>query len=146
MKAEIDRPPTPLTLTLTFADEKEAAAFAAVMKHHVIDEFLHEHGVEAPLITNLMEDERVTCEAQGEALEHAFMERYRQTNESGEQMKTPAEWAKEDGIRILDPDGWRGATKELPAKDFNEPLTKLDYSRRVVHSTIQGTIRGRITR
>jgi hypothetical protein len=46
--------------------------------------------------------------------------------------KTPEEWAAEDGIRILDPDGWR--MKGAP--DFYSPHTYAEYKKRMTMSTI----------
>uniref|UniRef100_A0A6M3JVU2 Uncharacterized protein n=1 Tax=viral metagenome TaxID=1070528 RepID=A0A6M3JVU2_9ZZZZ len=46
-------------------------------------------------------------------------------------MLRPNEWAKEENIKILDPDGWRNDNK-----DFNEPITYDEYLQRMVRSTI----------
>jgi len=49
-----------------------------------------------------------------------------------DERRTPAEWQPICGIRILDPDGWRGAL----AKDWDEPVTRAEFMRRVGVSTI----------
>lgn len=48
-------------------------------------------------------------------------------------LRPPREWASLEGLRILDPDGWRGAR----AKDFEEPITRLEYEERVSISTVE---------
>lgn len=49
-------------------------------------------------------------------------------------LKTPDEWATEEGITILDPDGWRG----IDAPPFDRPITKAEYTLRVGVSTVIG--------
>lgn len=49
-------------------------------------------------------------------------------------LRTPEQWAHLDGIVIHDPDGWRGG--QLPAKDFNEPITYDEYAVRKTGSTV----------
>jgi len=48
-------------------------------------------------------------------------------------LKTPEQWAKEDGIIIMDPDGWR--MKDSPP--FDQPIPKSEYDWRVIISTIR---------
>lgn len=50
-----------------------------------------------------------------------------------DELQTPEEWATLDHIRIWDPDGWRTPY----AKDFKEPLTREDYTWRMMISTVQ---------
>lgn len=50
--------------------------------------------------------------------------------------KRPEEWAKEEGVKILDPDGWR-----MDNKDFDEPITKTEFNERLTHSTIIGVMK-----
>lgn len=54
----------------------------------------------------------------------------------GEELKTPEQWADEQGILILDTDGWRDKCFLYDAKDFREPITKKEYNDRVSISTI----------
>lgn len=48
-------------------------------------------------------------------------------------MRLPQEWASEDGLIILDPDGWRG--KGDPS--FEEPCTKEEYQKRMPRCTVR---------
>lgn len=47
---------------------------------------------------------------------------------------TPAEWEAIDGIRILDPDGWRWDNKS-----FDDPIDWHEWNSRMMISTIQST-------
>lgn len=54
--------------------------------------------------------------------------------------KVSSEWIKEYNIKILDPDGWDRKNYDY---SFNkEKITKEEFERRLVRSTIQGMIRG----
>lgn len=46
--------------------------------------------------------------------------------------KKPVEWATEEGVVIMDPDGWR-----RDGKSFDEPITEADYVSRKWISTIR---------
>lgn len=50
-------------------------------------------------------------------------------------VKPPAEWAAEHGVRIMDPDGWRQRCGDLPARSFEEPLTRREFVQRMSVST-----------
>lgn len=48
-------------------------------------------------------------------------------NNCQEKYKTPEQWAAEDGIKILEPDGWR-----MPGSpSFRAPTTREDYESRI---------------
>lgn len=51
-----------------------------------------------------------------------------------DEMKTPSEWEVATGIRIHDPDGWRGRM----AKSWQEPLSRDDFINRAKVSTCSG--------
>lgn len=53
----------------------------------------------------------------------------------GHVMRTPDEWCRIHQIQILDADGWRGRD----AKDWNEPLTELDFMERANVCTQRST-------
>lgn len=54
--------------------------------------------------------------------------------------KVSSEWIKEYNIKILDPDGWDRKNYDY---SFNqEKIDRQEFERRLVHSTIQGSIRG----
>jgi hypothetical protein len=53
----------------------------------------------------------------------------------GHIMRTPDEWCRIHQIEILDADGWRG----YDAKDWNEPLTELDFMERANVCTQRST-------
>lgn len=55
-------------------------------------------------------------------------------SESQEILRTPEEWSEIFNVIILDPDGWRGSQY----KDWNEPLTREEFSERLWVSTISG--------
>lgn len=44
---------------------------------------------------------------------------------------TPAEWCRVTGVRILDPDGWRGDG----GRDWAEPVTLIEFQERAGRST-----------
>jgi hypothetical protein len=48
--------------------------------------------------------------------------------------RTPAEWEVIDGIRVIDPDGWR-----VDGKSFDEPISWDEWQRRVGPSTCDYT-------
>ena len=48
-------------------------------------------------------------------------------------LKTPEEWSKIKGYRIMDPDGWR--TSDAP--DWNTPINEAEFLRRAAVSTIR---------
>jgi hypothetical protein len=51
-------------------------------------------------------------------------------------VKKPAdEWAKQDGILVIDDDGWRDGAP-LGKKSFNEPITREEYEQRAWVSTL----------
>ena len=59
---------------------------------------------------------------------------------SSEQLKTPLEWAKEIGVRIIDADGWRWEYGDgLQPKDFGEPIDKIEFEQRAMRSTMMRT-------
>lgn len=54
--------------------------------------------------------------------------------------RTPSEWCKREGMRILDPDGWRfavryGTPKWLPPKDYGARITRGEFMARACVST-----------
>lgn len=57
-------------------------------------------------------------------------------NEPNPAYKLPAEWAAEEGIEIYDPDGWRCGHDQDEPKPFNIPVTKTEFCRRAVKSTV----------
>jgi hypothetical protein len=62
------------------------------------------------------------------------------TNEELKVKKASSEWIKEYNIKILDPDGWDRKNYDY---SFNqEKITRTEFEKRLVRSTIQGTIRG----
>lgn len=50
---------------------------------------------------------------------------------TGEPLKTPDEWCRAKGLRILDPDGWR--TDDAPPWD--KPIREADFDNRAGMST-----------
>jgi len=46
----------------------------------------------------------------------------------------PATWERLTGIRIVDPDGWRGPS----AQKWGVPITEAEWSQRMVVSTVEG--------
>lgn len=53
--------------------------------------------------------------------------------------KVSSEWIKEWHIKILDPDGWDRTNYDY---SFNkEKITRLEFERRLCHSTISGLIK-----
>ena len=48
-------------------------------------------------------------------------------------VRTPAQWAEEFNVTILDPDGWRGAR----GKDWSEPITRDEFRDRMMQSTVR---------
>jgi len=48
-------------------------------------------------------------------------------------MKTPREWEQITGIRVLDPDGWRGRNR----KSFLAEISHQEFMRRVNYSTCE---------
>jgi hypothetical protein len=57
------------------------------------------------------------------------------------ELKTPAEWAKQKNLIILDHDGWRtGFTangEKWRSKDFGDPISEYEFTTRVSISTIR---------
>jgi len=53
-------------------------------------------------------------------------------------LKQPQEWAKDIGLMILDPDGWRRRIKNLPERSFNDKITAKEFNIRMVYSTCEG--------
>ncbi len=49
-----------------------------------------------------------------------------------EVLKLPREWAREDGIRVLDADGWMGKD----GRSWFEPISREEFDRRVAISTV----------
>lgn len=49
--------------------------------------------------------------------------------------KTPTEWCRELGARILDHDGWRG----IGAPDWHTPITRSEFDRRLNMCTYDAT-------
>jgi hypothetical protein len=47
-------------------------------------------------------------------------------------VQKPSEWAKEQRIVIIDPDGWRGKD----GRDFEDPISEAEFERRKMISTI----------
>lgn len=64
-------------------------------------------------------------------------------------VKPPIEWMTDD-IRIVDPDGWRTDFNYIgviyPAKDFNEPISEIEFKIRLSVSTVMGMRSGIISR
>lgn len=52
-----------------------------------------------------------------------------------ERLRTPDEWQVETGITVHDPDGWR-----VDGKDWSDPISKAEWDRRMVQSTISVVI------
>jgi hypothetical protein len=52
---------------------------------------------------------------------------------TNEELRKPEHWEQHFGIRIMDPDGWRGPNPE--AKSFEEPITKKEFVERMGPST-----------
>ena len=48
----------------------------------------------------------------------------------------PATWERLTGIRIIDPDGWRGPNGEK----WETPITKEEWNRRMAVSTVTGYV------
>jgi hypothetical protein len=69
---------------------------------------------------------------------HPFtLKDFREFYASVSQLKTPAQWAAELGVRIVDPDGWRGGPGRFVAKDFDEPLMRSEFQARMNGSTVE---------
>ena len=49
--------------------------------------------------------------------------------------KKPSDWAKDEGITIMDPDGWR-----VDKKSMDEEISYKEYRERVSQSTVMGKI------
>jgi hypothetical protein len=47
--------------------------------------------------------------------------------------RTPSEWEAIDGVRVVDPDGWRGPK----GKDFTEPILRAEWDVRLNQSTVE---------
>lgn len=58
-------------------------------------------------------------------------------------LRTPEEWAAEDGLIIADPDGWRFDRPQfgLKARSFTDPITKDEFRTRCIFSTLLGVIK-----
>jgi hypothetical protein len=54
-----------------------------------------------------------------------------------EELRYPDEWEELTAIHVLDPDGWRGAN----GKDWYIPITREEFHRRALYSTILETQR-----
>lgn len=52
--------------------------------------------------------------------------------------RTPEEWCETYGLRIADPDGWRGAD----APDWFAPIGLAEFHRRALESTTDGLVSG----
>jgi len=52
------------------------------------------------------------------------------------ELKTPDEWCKILDIRVLDPDGWRE-----DKKNWNDPISKAEFTKRMLLSTVSGGLR-----
>jgi hypothetical protein len=52
---------------------------------------------------------------------------------SQEILRTPTEWESVTGIRVIDPDGWRG----VGGRSWEEPITEAEWDKRVSVSTIE---------
>jgi hypothetical protein len=50
------------------------------------------------------------------------------------ELRTPDEWGREFGVRVVDPDGWRGKD----GRDWNDSISREEYERRMVLSTVEG--------
>lgn len=63
-------------------------------------------------------------------------------------LKEPIEWMTDD-MRIVDPDGWRADFNYngvvYPAKNFNEPISEIEFKIRLSVCTVMGVRKG-ITR
>ena len=58
--------------------------------------------------------------------------------------KISSEWIKEYNVKILDPDGWDRKNYDY---SFNkEKITREEFERRLVRSTVQGVIRSVVYR
>ena len=51
--------------------------------------------------------------------------------------RTPAEWEKIFGIRVIDPDGWRYQHGQLVPKVFHKKISQREFYRRMVLSSIE---------
>lgn len=56
-------------------------------------------------------------------------------------LRTPLQWAADDGLVILDPDGWRYPVQRknvrYPARSFQERIDRTEYIARLWVSTIR---------
>lgn len=50
-------------------------------------------------------------------------------------VKTPAEWAAEQGVHVMDPDGWR-RHRALGPRSWDEPISLAEFRARLTSSTV----------
>lgn len=58
--------------------------------------------------------------------------------EAREDLKTPAEWCRIEGVEILDPDGWRGRD----GRPWTDPITLAEFQERLVTCTMRHVVKG----
>lgn len=59
----------------------------------------------------------------------------------GAVLRTPSEWETIDGVRVMDPDGWRGHNRlgdglEYGPKEWDEPIVRDEWDHRMAMSTV----------
>lgn len=54
-----------------------------------------------------------------------------------EEFLLPMEWEEKLDVKILDPDGWLFACGDLAPKNYKEIITREEFEKRMLHSTVQ---------
>lgn len=54
-----------------------------------------------------------------------------------EKLLLPMEWEERLDVKILDPDGWLFACGDLAPKNYNEIITRKEFEKRMLDSTVQ---------
>lgn len=56
---------------------------------------------------------------------------------NSEELLLPMEWEEKLDVKILDPDGWLFTYGDLAPKNYNEIITRKEFEKRMLHSTVQ---------
>lgn len=56
--------------------------------------------------------------------------------EAREDLKTPDEWSRLEGVEVMDPDGWRGRN----GRPWTDPITLAEFKNRLITSTLRHAV------